>query len=206
MSLRSTRKKSTADLVFDQLARRILDGTWAPGAPLPPEREIAEQCHCSRIVARQAVHRLAELGLVRNHQGGATRVLDPSKADSRVAVLSMQLGIGSWDRELEEQTLLWGIAPLALASTRASAEARAELARIARDAPSESLEQDFWSSLAEASGNRLYSMDLRLWDRAAPPPEAASDEDRASYVKLARLLVEGRDPVPFYLSIVDKLL
>jgi len=206
VSLRSTRKKSTADLVFDQLARKILDGTWAPGAPLPPEREIAEQCRCSRILARQAVHRLAELELVRNHQGGATRVLDPSRTDSRVAVLSMQLGIGAWGRELEEQTLLWGIAPLALASRRASTEARAELARIAAEASDESLEQDFWGALAEASGNRLYAMDLRLWDRAAPPPEAASGEDRASYVELARLLVEGRDPVPFYLSIVSTLL
>ncbi len=201
-----TRRASAAELVFDQLAKSILERTWAAGTALPPEREIAEQCGCSRIVARQAVHRLADLGLVENHQGGATRVLDVDLADTRVALLMVELGIGYWERELEEQTLLWCIGPLMLAHRRASDEARSELADIAAEAPPERLEQDFWAALAQATGNRLIPMDLRLWDRAAPPSEPATDEDRAFYVELARLLSEGQDPVPFYLSVVGSLL
>ena len=206
MLLKNTQKRSAAQLVFTQLAHNILDGTWVPGTAMPPERTIAEQCGCSRIVARQAVHRLADLGLVRNHQGGSTTVLNPREADSRVALLMVELGIGSWEKELEEQTLLWCIGPLMLAHTRATDAQRAQLMDIAANAVAETLESDFWSALAAMTGNRLFPMDLRLWDKVAPPPEEATEEDRAFYVELAGLLVDREDPTPFYLSVVSALL
>ena len=206
VSLTSMKKTSAADMVFDQLSRNILDGTWPPGSALPAERTIAEGCGCSRIVARQAVHKLADLGLVRNHQGGKTQVLDPSQADSRVALLMVELGIDGWDRELEEQTLLWAIGPLMLAHRRATDAQRAALADIAAHEPAPTLEHRFWEALSAATGNRLFPMDLRFWERAANAPESASEEDRAFYIELAGLLVQRQDPLPFYGSVVGTLL
>ncbi len=73
----TARRSHVADDVFDQVAAAILRGDLAPGSSLPPERALAEQFGTSRIIARQAIHRLAEYGLVRVRQGGATIVLDP---------------------------------------------------------------------------------------------------------------------------------
>ena len=204
MSLKRTRRPSASEEVFDQLARSILEGSWAPGSTLPPEQQIADQCGCSRIVARQAVHRLADLGLVEHRQGGATRVQDPALADSRVALLMAELGIGDWERELDEQSLIGCLGPLLLAHRRASDADRLELARIAAEAPDASLERDFWTALARSTGNRLSLMDLRFWEREAVEP--ATPEDRAVYAELARLLCTRRDPVPFYTGLLGSLL
>jgi hypothetical protein len=118
----------------------------------------------------------------------------------------VEFGIGSWEKELEEQTLLWCIGPLTLAHARATDAQRSELMNIAANTDAASLESTFWGALAGMTGNRLYPMDLRLWDKAAPPPEDATDEDRAFYVELAGLLVDREDPLPFYLSVVGALL
>src|SRR5579862_7219403 len=90
-----------ADEIFDQLAQAVLSGELAVGAPLPPERVLAERFGVSRIIARQAVHRLAEVGLVRVRQGGSTVVLDPEQSsDLRVIELLYRLGPSTADDEL----------------------------------------------------------------------------------------------------------
>src|SRR5580658_11170036 len=91
-SLHAIRRTHVADHVFDQLAAAILRGELLPGSAVPPERVLAERFGTSRIVARQAIHRLDELGLVRVRQGGATLVLDPKEAsDLRVLELAYKL-------------------------------------------------------------------------------------------------------------------
>jgi GntR family transcriptional regulator, transcriptional repressor for pyruvate dehydrogenase complex len=66
------RSKHAADPVFDQLAAAIIDGSIPPGSALPSERELGERFAVSRLIVRQAVHKLADIGLVRVRQGGAT--------------------------------------------------------------------------------------------------------------------------------------
>src|SRR5687767_1493866 len=91
-----TRRGHAADDIYESLAGAILRGQLLPGATLPPERVLAEQFGVSRIIVRQAVHRLAECGLLRVRQGGATTVLDPQQAaDLRVLELDYRLGPGS---------------------------------------------------------------------------------------------------------------
>src|SRR5262249_20409020 len=86
------RSHAAADL-FEQVASAILSGQLAPGSALPPERTLAEQFGVSRIIARQALHRLAEIGLVRVRQGGSTIVLDPEECtDLRLIELVYRMG------------------------------------------------------------------------------------------------------------------
>ena len=75
------RRRPIAYEVFDQLAREILIGERAVGSALPPERELAQRFGVSRLVLRQAIHRLADMDLVRVRQGGATLVLEPDACD-----------------------------------------------------------------------------------------------------------------------------
>jgi DNA-binding FadR family transcriptional regulator len=160
--------------VFEQLARAILSGEELPGDALAPERVLAEQFQVSRLTVRQALHRLAEVGLVRVKQGGATVVLDPAEtADLRVLDLRYRLGpVGADDqRRLMERQLLTGHGILSLAARRASDEERAQLTALyttylasARDdADYLALERGFWRTLAAATHNPFYSFEVHWW-------------------------------------------
>ena len=59
--------------VAHQLRDAILDGRFAAGSRLPPERELAEEFHVNRTSIREALKVLEGLGLVNVRQGdGAT--------------------------------------------------------------------------------------------------------------------------------------
>jgi len=59
--------------VAEQLRDAILDGRYAPGTKLPPERELAQEFGVNRTSVREAIKVLEGLGLVTVRQGdGAT--------------------------------------------------------------------------------------------------------------------------------------
>jgi DNA-binding transcriptional MocR family regulator len=68
------RSRHANDRVFDQLAVAILDGSLEPESSLPPVRVLSDRFGVSRLIVRQAVHRLADIGLVRSR---ARRAPDP---------------------------------------------------------------------------------------------------------------------------------
>lgn len=77
-------KSKTATAATDRVAeitahleRMILSGKLRTDDRLPPERELAEQWDVSRSVVREAIGRLAALGLVRSRQGSGTRIAAP---------------------------------------------------------------------------------------------------------------------------------
>src|SRR5688572_29785708 len=168
------RPRHAADPVFEQLAIAILDGALAPGASLPPERELSERFGVSRLIVRQAVHRLADVGLVRVRQGGPSQIVHPNEArDLRIIDLVYRLGRGSPRdvRELIERQFMHGYALLYLAARRASKERLRELAQLcedfaARGAPQAEMmpfEKRFFSALAEATDNRFYLLETSWW-------------------------------------------
>ena len=57
-----------------QLSQRIALGEIRPGAPLPPERKLAEAHAVSRVTVRRAVEQLAREGLVEQRRGSGTYV------------------------------------------------------------------------------------------------------------------------------------
>ncbi|MBB3229322.1 GntR family transcriptional regulator [Halomonas stenophila] len=62
--------------LYHQLASRLEQaieaGAWQAGEALPSERSLAEALDVSRITARKALDRLAELGLIRRTRGSGT--------------------------------------------------------------------------------------------------------------------------------------
>jgi GntR family transcriptional regulator, transcriptional repressor for pyruvate dehydrogenase complex len=59
------------------IADAILDGVFAPGTTLPPERDLAEQLGVNRTSLRQGLARLQQMGLIEARQGSGNLVRDP---------------------------------------------------------------------------------------------------------------------------------
>jgi GntR family transcriptional repressor for pyruvate dehydrogenase complex len=69
-------RATMAGSVAERLVTAIAVGAYSPGERLPPERELAERLSVSRVTLRQALQRVADLGLVeaRRGRGGGTFV------------------------------------------------------------------------------------------------------------------------------------
>jgi GntR family transcriptional regulator, transcriptional repressor for pyruvate dehydrogenase complex len=216
-----------SDHVFDKLARAILEGELAPGTAMPPERLLVERFGVSRILVRQAVHRLAEMGLVRVRQGGATLVLDPHQAtDLRVLALFYRLAKHTGRAEADtadmiEKQYLQGLSIVEVASRRAGAAELRAIADLVEAASHDeealadfaAFEERFWRALSLAAKNRIFRMEVAWWyemlDDRPVPTEVASlaPLDRiAFYRELTRRLVDREYPVEYYLATVRPLL
>lgn len=69
-----------ADQVADILLDAILDGRFAAGDTLPPERELAADLDVNRTSLRQAIARLEQMGVVESRQGRGTVIRDVATA------------------------------------------------------------------------------------------------------------------------------
>lgn len=70
-------KTRAADQLFAHFEAMIRDGSLAPGATLPPEREIVEEHGVSRTVVREAVLALANKGLIKAQPRHRPIVVEP---------------------------------------------------------------------------------------------------------------------------------
>jgi DNA-binding FadR family transcriptional regulator len=216
----------SGDVVFDQLAGAILRGDLPARSTLPPERVFAERYDVSRIIVRQAVHRLADMGLVRVRQGGATTVLDPEEAtDLRVLALFYRLAPGESSvvsrHDMIEKQYLQGLSIVSVASRRAGDETLRRIGRLVeafahgdqKHAPVEVFEEEFWRALAKAGGNRIFVIEVSWWYdvlRERPLPQQVTSLPRktrlAFYVELARRLQARERPVEFYMETIGPIL
>ncbi len=221
--LHPARRAHAAEHVFEQLARAILVGELAPGAAMPPERVLVERFGVSRIIVRQAMHRLAEIGLVRVRQGGATIVLDPEQAnDLRVLALFYRLA-KKGDRppfaaaDVIEKQYVQGLSIVEIAGRRASRDDLEAVARLAHETdPNGDLgvfEERFWRMLALACKNRIFRIEVTWWyetltDRPVPEEVATSDGRvrLGFYRELIRRLIERDSPTEYYLAVTRPLL
>jgi GntR family transcriptional repressor for pyruvate dehydrogenase complex len=216
-----------ADRVFDEIARQILRGDLPARSPLPPERVFAQRYGVSRIIVRQAVHRLADLGLVRVKQGEATQVLDPEAAtDLRLLGLFYRLAPadapgGPSVADMMEKQYLQGLSMVSVAERRASKESLRRLQRLVdaydsgehAGSPLEKLEESFWRGLAKAGQNRIFVMEVAWWyevlEERPAPPEVSKLERRTRlsfYTELVRRLLSRDSPVDYYLYVTQPIL
>jgi GntR family transcriptional repressor for pyruvate dehydrogenase complex len=161
------RRRSVSDEVFDDLRDAILTGRFAPGDPLPSERELALAFSVNRHAVREALQRLQAAGLVRVVHGGATRVLDVrSHAGLDVlAHLARTPDALTADvlRDGLEMRRCIGVEAARLAALRGTPEAHARILAAAEafdDATNTESDRGFWLEVVEASGNFTFRLAL----------------------------------------------
>jgi DNA-binding FadR family transcriptional regulator len=154
--------------VAHYIEQAILTGKWAPGDVLPSERDISAELGVSRSVVREAIGRLASLGLVRSVHGSGTRVEAPSDKPITAGYRRL-LRLGEFrlsDLAAVRLPLETAIARLAAAHRRGAHLERLRQAQEVLHDPQVELEAqvqadlDFHATLAEASGNPLFGMVL----------------------------------------------
>jgi GntR family transcriptional repressor for pyruvate dehydrogenase complex len=159
--LKSTRK---SEEVFAQIARFIHNGRFAPGAKLPPERELATLFNTSRATVREALYRAELVGLIEVRHGAGSYVTSarPREALDRpiIDLIKREAHRISEFFELRRALEGWCAAQAAKAATRKDlAEMKARLDRMksldVTDADWEANDIAFHEALAAATGNPL---------------------------------------------------
>ncbi len=84
VAFRPPARRRIHESVAEQLRDAILDGRFAPGAKLPPERELAGEFQVNRTSVREALKVLEGLGLVRVRQGDGVIVRPLTEASVSV--------------------------------------------------------------------------------------------------------------------------
>lgn len=92
MALPQPTEVTAIDAVFQTLLKDIVGGTYASGARLPAERELARQLGASRPTLREALRRLGEWNLVEPRRGSGV-VVRPYR-DWSLEVLAAYLRYG----------------------------------------------------------------------------------------------------------------
>jgi GntR family transcriptional repressor for pyruvate dehydrogenase complex len=154
--------------IATELEQAILSGKLAPGDLLPSERRISATRGVSRSVVREALGRLASLGLVRSVHGSGTRVEAPS---SRPVTMGYQRLLTRANCRLEDLATVRLPLETAIAARAAEHRTEADLERLEQTQqvlgkPPRPLEAhvvadvEFHAALADATGNSLFRVVL----------------------------------------------
>ncbi len=154
--------------IAQQFEQSILSGELAPGDLLPSEREISAQMGVSRSAVREALGRLASLGLVRSVHGSGTRVEEPT---GKQVTIGYRRLLRRADFPLEDLAAVRLVLEPAIASLAARKRTDEHLKRLEETQkelgnPTQSLEAhvksdlEFHATLADATGNAAFHLVL----------------------------------------------
>lgn len=205
-------KKTLVDLLTTKLREEILDGRYAKGATLPPERELADALRVNRTSLKHALMRLEQLGLIAIRHGIGSVVLDPAESAGMELVAHLVFradGIDAamLDDLIEARTLLGGLFARRAAERRSSAALAAlaaPLDELRREpvsaADAQRLELEFFRALVRATGNRIFSLAANsvysIYRARAHAFESAFDDRAFIRESLERILSAVRDGAP----------
>ncbi len=203
-------KRSLTDAVFDQLLARIVSGRLAAGQALPPERLLCVELGVSRTAVREAMSRLAQVGLVAVRHGGETRVLD-FRATGGLDLLPHLLR--QTDTSLAAEVLRAGVemrAALAPELARAAAVRGGATTAAALEAVLEAMVDTdqlvalqacslrFWQHVVDGTSNLAYQLAFNTLRDAflgmrevVAAAQAAELRDRKGYRAIARAIAVG---------------
>jgi len=154
--------------IAQQLEQAILSGRLSPGDQLPSERDISAQMGVSRSVVREALGRLASLGLLQAQHGSGTRVAAPN---GREVTVGYQRLLHRADVQMEHVSQVRAPLETTIASLAARHRTREQLTRLHKTQKilgnsRRTLEAriqadlDFHATLAEATGNPVFAIVL----------------------------------------------
>ncbi len=180
MALREAKTRSLADDLFRQIASMILDGRYAVGTNLPPERQLAEDYGVNRHVVREATKRAEQIGLVKSRQGGGTTVLDFEHTAGLDALALLAeyaaedlAGARLWRAGFEMRAAI-GTDLARLCALRADDQVKADLTAIAhqlkaapQDAGIVALDLRFWERMLDGADNIAYRLAYNSLIRSA---------------------------------------
>ena len=159
---------SQTDVVVNGIKRMILDGTLAPGARLPIEKDLADRLGVSRSSLREGVRALSSMGVLDTRQGAGTFVtsLDASLLLVPMSFLvDVQLSDGlqevhSVRRVLETEAALRAaltMSPEAIEGAREILDRSALAIQEGDDAAVIECDLQFHRAIATAAGNNVLA-------------------------------------------------
>lgn len=160
------------------VARAVEDGRLAPGARLPPERDLAAMADVSRVTVRKAVARLQAQGLVEPRRGAGhfVRAPAPKVEQSLSRLTSFTEYMRARGRESSSTVLVAGLfMPAPEESLALGIAAEGRVARIER--------------LRAADGQAI------AWERSSLPPDVLPDPGAVTTSLYEVLRAGGTAPV-----------
>jgi GntR family transcriptional regulator, transcriptional repressor for pyruvate dehydrogenase complex len=158
-------RSSLPDQVFRQLVAAVLDGRYAPGERLPPQRALAADLGVNMASLREGIKRLEQLRLVEVRHGDAMRVQD-WKAHGGLDVLAYAATADpALTAALFEARRLLLREAARLAAARRGADHERTLADLATafaaapdDATAQMIDLAFMQTLIDAAGNLVFTL------------------------------------------------
>jgi len=161
--IRPLKKTRIPEQIADRIRRLLVDGTFQPGEPLPPERQLAERFGVSRGSVRDALHMLETLGLLEMRHGQGTFPKELSIERLVTPLASVLTQRRDLQDELMDVRRMFEPAMARAAATRATEHDLADLQRILlaqrrklrRGQSAIAEDTAFHAALARATGNLI---------------------------------------------------
>ena len=97
--------------IYDIVHGNIMNGEWKPGDMIPPESELIEEFHVSRITIRTVLDMLAKEGLVRRERGRGTFVAGLSLEHALTHIISFTEDMRTRGFEAKTRMIASGLMP-----------------------------------------------------------------------------------------------
>jgi GntR family transcriptional repressor for pyruvate dehydrogenase complex len=160
-------RSSLPEQVFRQLVGAVLEGRYAPGDRLPPQRALAAELGVNMASLREGIKRLEQLRLVEVKHGDAMRVQD-WRAHSGLDVLAYAVTVDpAMTGALFEARRLLLREAARLAAQRRSADHERALQDLAAafagaqdDATAQMVDLAFMATVIDAAGNLVFGLIL----------------------------------------------
>ena len=133
MGIKPIKKVNVGQMVFDQMQEQLIRGEWKPGDKLPSENELAEMFNVSRITIRQALQKLAALGMIETRFGEGSFVREADVGENMNALVPMMYLNKNSNFQVFEFREIIDAEAAGLAAERATPEAVEELEKILKD-------------------------------------------------------------------------
>lgn len=175
MALNPIKKESISEQVFEQMKQQIIDREWVSGMKLPSEAELGSIFGVSRVTIRQALQKLAVMGLVETRfgEGSFVKEADLSQQVKTALLPSAYLQPHSTNEVLEFRSVI-EVETAGLAARRATDKDITRLKELLARQMDESIrtvtsfaedDMEFHMTIARSTGNALIIATYEiLWD------------------------------------------